>query len=224
MRFPFVVLAVHCDFAMHSRYSAKRLTLGSVPRLAPTGEDAAMATQNLIAILKWELATQCEFISIGHENVNTALQVRRQKGKRTWFALQGILSASANASKLLWADRSADALISRKPLRDLAKVTDDSPLNSREVRNALEHFDERVLEWAASNEHIFISRGIGPPEAMISISGTRASPRETFGLFDPVTRVLRFWEDSVDIGDLVNEAERILGVIAPGSPWVAKEP
>lgn len=103
--------------------------------------------RHLLRIFQGELETQCKFVLTGAQIVNQNLGGGGTDG--VWFGLQGILISASNASKLLWGagrtNQQAKGLReARRPLRESVDVEDSSPLNSREIRNSFEHFDERL--------------------------------------------------------------------------------
>ena len=111
---------------------------------------------HLLTVFKVELKTQCEQASVAAGQLGAALESRSSE---IWSALQNILTPAGNASKLLWGTRGSEQADQRRPLRDLVGVTDDSPLKSRDVRNAFEHFDERIERWHAAGDTKVLPRG-----------------------------------------------------------------
>lgn len=160
-----------------------------------------------LMVFKTELKSQCELASIAGTDIRDATGDTH----RLWFALQGLLGAAGNASKLLWGsgrNAAEQATISerRKPLRDFVDVGDDSPLKPRQVRNAFEHWDERIKDWlAAGDVKVYASRNVGPTNA-IMVGGM---PPRHFGNYDPDSGVLTFWEESVSVPELLEEMGRI---------------
>lgn len=73
---------------------------------------------------------------------------------RFWFSMQSIIVASANVSKALWGSGRAQKKIvaQRAPLRESLGIEDGSPFELRDLRNHLEHFDERLEEWLKKSE------------------------------------------------------------------------
>jgi len=134
---------------------------------------------------------------------------------RTWFALQGILASAANLSKLLWGSddpRMTQAKrdqreAERKALRDSLGVTDESPLKSRRVRNAFEHFDERLEDRLRdpTKRRVYIGRNIGghSPEA---------TSEEMFGHYFRDDGIVVFWDKSISVPELVAAARNLLPV------------
>jgi hypothetical protein len=163
--------------------------------------------ERLLEIFQGELRSQCEFAVIGAQLVNANLGPNGN-GRTVWFALQGILVAASNASKMLWGSRQEPVLEARRPLRESVEVDDSSPLSSRRVRNDFEHFDERLETWFGRGGHIYLGRNIGPPGS-IQVTGQTAT--DVFGHFDPSTATVSFWENAADLNAIVAEAQRILG-------------
>lgn len=62
--------------------------------------------------------------------------------------LQNIITQGAAVSRYFWPVRAKYEARGRE-LMQMYGVTDDSPLRSRELRNAIEHFDERLDEYLA---------------------------------------------------------------------------
>lgn len=67
-----------------------------------------------------------------------------------WASTQLLLNAAANVSKLLWPPR-GDQDRFAADLRRLLAVGENSPLNSRKLRNSFEHIGERIMRW--NEEH-----------------------------------------------------------------------
>jgi len=168
--------------------------------------------EQLLRIFQSELRTQCEFIVIGGRQLDAFFHAEQEGDSIVvWFAIQGMLVSAANASKLLWGSKAEPVLQARRLLRESVGVTDDSPLSSRQLRNDFEHFDERLEDWfAASANHIYIGRAIGPPN-LVAV-GDQA-PDDQFGHYDPSTSVVSFWERSVLLSQIFNEAKRILSIL-----------
>jgi hypothetical protein len=135
----------------------------------------------------------------------------RDSGQRIWMALQTIASSAANLSKLFWGSQGKREN-ARRPLRESLNVPEDSCLQSTDLRNSFEHFDERIERRFADTEvRGFIGRNIGPP-MFISTDGAPLEPKWRFGEFDPDTGQLIFWTKSINVFDVAAEARRILKV------------
>lgn len=124
-----------------------------------------------------------------------------------WYAVEGLLTAAANASKALWGQGQA-ANDARRPLRESLGVADDSPLSARRMRNHFEHFDERLDEWwVKSPAHNIADMNLMPSGAIVGL--------DQLGMFrqlDPQTLELIFWGDTFNIPEIVGEALRILPI------------
>jgi hypothetical protein len=131
--------------------------------------------------------------------------------ERSWMALQTIAVSAANLSKMFWGSRGRREA-ERKTLRDSLGVTDPSCLRDPDLRNAFEHFDERIeCRIEKQGKTGFIGRNIGPEgERFIDVGGEE--PETRFGHYDPTTGNLSFWDCSINVLDIVAEARRILKV------------
>lgn len=140
-----------------------------------------------------------------------------------WGSIQTLVGCAANISKLLWGTSHKSAS-ERADLRAMLSVSESSPLDvtGRLVRNHLEHFDERLVEWhdAASSRNVtFIDRVIG-----LSPTDVVPTPARTdiFRTYDPSSGKLVFWGDALSIPEVVEEVSRILPLAraeADKSPW-----
>jgi hypothetical protein len=149
----------------------------------------------LLEIFQDELHTQCQFIVIGARLANANLGPPGTKGnlRAVWFALQGLLVAASNASKLLWGSRQEPLLEARRPLRESVGVDDSSPLSSRRVRNDFEHFDERLeVRFGGGKRGRYLGRNIesGSEEARgagISVATSGQRTRSNSGRRQPMS-------------------------------------
>ena len=87
-------------------------------------------------VLLSEIERQCRFALMAYDDASAAL--RRRDAERVWYALQGLLTASAHLRRLL--ARAAD-------LRAAIGLPDDSPLNER----SLEPMADLVPAWESWN-------------------------------------------------------------------------
>ena len=122
----------------------------------------------------------------------------RMRQNRFWLSLQGFLISSANLSKLLWPNSNRKVFIRKRgeELRDSVGVTESSPINSRDLRNHLEHFDERLEEWT--------SLGIGMVKRCIGGTGSFdvLNPMACLGTFNQETFTFKFHHDTLDLRPL----------------------
>lgn len=160
------------------------------------------------AIFKAELDTICIQAGYARTQLEEELETSARRNPiRAWLTIQTILTLAANASKLLWGvKKETIAPRARAQLRAEAGVSDDSVLNSRDLRNAFEHLDEKVAIWAPSGSH-YKHRWIDWDE-----SSDQVEPEGlvAFGAFDPNTWVVTFPNvEPTSLRDLMTEIEAI---------------
>jgi hypothetical protein len=163
---------------------------------------------HLMSIFKLELKYQCELAQAANRQLDDALRSGDSDGR--WVALQAILAIAGNAAKLLWGSgRQVKVEQERGDLRTIAGVSEGSPLKSRSVRNAFEHFDEFIVKWHEKGDtDVYASRHIGQSEEWPPHSAR-------FGHFNPVTGVITFLDRSASIPDLMAEFDRIYAKLSP---------
>lgn len=176
-----------------------------------------------------EVINQAETVKMAAQDFNsTRTHPQQDSVPRAFMAVQSILAASSMISKLLWpnpspVDRHCQKLIGEpeqqrkrtinrgKSLRKiLVQKTDDTqPIeHNRTVRNAFEHFDERLdifVHDEASGSRTVVDRNI-IPKSVINING--AEPRHLRRI-DPTTVSISVLDNSVDLRPLVTLIERI---------------
>jgi len=182
--------------------------------------------KHLLSIYEAELSTQCKLIVVGAQLLNSQLpqlpgprQVPTEQDSAStinaiWFGLQGMLVAGASASKILWGSKSEDDVEKRRALREAVEVDESSPFYSRRLRNDFEHFDERIEDWfgrSAQRNYVGRSFGATAPNAIVLPEGYEQPP--LFGNYDPPTATVTFWDRSVELNPLVDEAERVGGIV-----------
>lgn len=120
-------------------------------------------------------------------------------------SLHSLLTHASNVSRLFWPSpprrrkgESADTYRSRiaghcasaraAHLRAAVGLAEDHPLKSREIRDHLEHFDERLDDWAETSVGKSIVQDlIGGPNAIVGIAD-----EDMMRWYDPATHSLRF--------------------------------
>ena len=115
---------------------------------------------HLLFVLKIELKSQLENAAIAEDDFRAA-----KTEDELWYALQNLLVVAGNISKLLWGSRGPEGEAARKPLRDLAGVTDDSPLRDRKVGEMPLSISTNASKTGSTpGTHPFIRRGdLAPP-------------------------------------------------------------
>src|SRR5687768_8347526 len=91
---------------------------------------------------------QCEYALYAAHDINTT----QGDAMRTFYAIERLLTAVANVSKIFWPSRSRSdprplRKQERQELRDLVGLTKRSLLRPRAMRDHFEHFDARIEEW-----------------------------------------------------------------------------
>jgi len=145
--------------------------------------------KHLLRIFQLEVEHQSRFALMSFADLQAALAARDMD--RIWYAVQGLLVAAGNVSKLLWPSR--PAIPSRgEQLRASLGISDDSILAPRVFRNHFEHFDERLEEWASSSERKnLVDSSIVPPGAIAGIDAG-----DFLRNLDPTTLAVTFRGDS----------------------------
>lgn len=83
--------------------------------------------------------------------------VEIRENQSIFDSIRMALHFSANVSKVFWpADRSP-AKERGERLRHLTGIADDHPLKSRQLRNHVEHMDERLDSWTANSPRPFLA-------------------------------------------------------------------
>jgi hypothetical protein len=162
--------------------------------------------KRMMLIFREELGLQCKMILAAADDLEES-----HAADDTWIALQQMLIAAANISKMLWGSKGKRDL-ARKDLRESIGVTDANAKTIRDpdLRNDWEHFDERLESWSdEAGGRTFMGRNIGGPAANLTAAGDKV-----FGHFDPISGVVTFWDHSVSVPALVQEARTIQAGLA----------
>ena len=115
-------------------------------------------------------------------------------------SLHSLVTHAGNISKLLWP--SAKSASGRGAhLRSLLGIPDDSPLKNRTIRNHLEHFDERLDDWAIDPAHSWVGNNIGPL-AQVPFQRT-----EVYRWFDQSTFEYIILGDAIAVDELAGALE-----------------
>lgn len=121
-----------------------------------------------------------------------------------WSAVQSILIAAGNVSKILWPPRKTSAPRGAT-LRALLDVYDSNPLSDRNFRNHFEHYDERIEDWLASkNSSTYTDSVIGLPPVF-----ARLYPSNVHRGYDYSTQTLTFRGESMSLESIVKALDEI---------------
>lgn len=142
----------------------------------------------------------------GRADLLQVANLQQQKLAEALFYIQSFLNAGANLGKLFFpsertirahpiaADRAAT-------LREYFGVRADCPLNSRTIRDHLEHVDERLDQRLESGQlEGMVARGMG---------GTKAAEVDPLREIAAGTLTFSFAGDVIDLVPMVEEMERI---------------
>lgn len=168
----------------------------------------------ILRIFQREVERQCRFALIAIQDLNLALQASNMD--RIWYSIQAFLVAAGNISKLLWPSR---ALLPERgsELRESLSISHDSPLEPRKFRNHIEHFDERLEQWATSSKRRnFVDSNIGPPNMIVGID-----PEDFLRNFDTVNFAVTFRGDVYNLRPVIKAISDLWqrAVVEAEKPW-----
>lgn len=160
-----------------------------------------------------EIRHQVEAASTAATQFNSAL---RLKDVGTMFAAsQALLTSAALISKLLWpaparwmsAERKKTAVDRGAHLRTELQVSDDSPLRTRTVRNAFEHFDEVLDEWLDQHAGYVADRIVtDAPNGPISIA---EKPARYLRMINNRALTVSVMDEAADLQELMAAMDRL---------------
>jgi hypothetical protein len=185
-----------------------------------------------ISVFLNEVATQCGYTLSAAAQVNNALKAlnqdtdsddnlnQRQFLKREVFrGLHSLLTHASNISRILWPPSGNSAVAKRRANRGIAlrhylDLPDNGhPLKERTLRDHLEHFDERLDDWAGTSiQRNFIQDSIGAWGALPSFD-----EGDVMRWFDPSTLRFIFRGQSFDIQIIVSEIAKLLPIAEAAS-------
>lgn len=155
-----------------------------------------------------ELAEQCMFVRMAKIDFKKCLTTDNYGLDREYYYLQSLVIALGNISKILWpTNKKYESR--RKELRTFLDVKDDSVLKKRDLRNVLEHFDEKADDWFAEEErHRYSDRGVGSMEGTII-----PTAKERLRVFDPETWTLTCLGQEYKLGPALQAAYELYEAI-----------
>lgn len=169
----------------------------------------------LLRVFQEQARFQCECYMDGHVQLNAALENRGPM--EIFIALQNMLSAGANLSKVLWG--SGGKLIEeRRPIRESIGASDEMELRQVTLRNHFEHMDERIDRWWKESEHHHMAdMNIGSAQIFGGFADI-----DSFRQFDPQSGQLIFWGQSFNITAITAEVTKLLPALrleTSKPPW-----
>lgn len=159
-------------------------------------------------IYLYELITQCENAVAAIQRMNVLLTSQQNTVSEFFREATDFLQHTSAASRLLWPPGNTDRARRERAenrgnhLRTSLDVEGEHVLRSRHLRDHLEHYDERIDDWAETspNKNI-VDNMIGPRSA---IGGDAIKDSDIMRMFDPSTNKFIFRGESFDIQNLVN--------------------
>lgn len=149
-----------------------------------------------------ELVNQKNFYMEAAIGINSALSSTRTGTAAIFRDIHSLLTHAGNISKLLWGSGKR-AVLYKGYRRELGVQEREWLLQSRTLRNALEHYDERLESWG--NRNIVLDLNVGPKQAL-HIDG----PEVIFDRhFDPETMTFSIRDDCISLQELTNEVVEI---------------
>jgi hypothetical protein len=154
-----------------------------------------------------ELGDECEFALLSLQEMNRAFK-ERNRTVRFFRCAQDFLQHSGAISRIFWPPPSAGARAKARGahLKQALGVTDCHPLEKRSLRNHLEHFDERIDDWAESSVNRTIADRIIVPRRQIMSTITET---DIFRMFESDTRHYIFRGEEFDMQALYDGVQDI---------------
>jgi hypothetical protein len=153
-----------------------------------------------------EIFRQASFIISAFQSVKERLETGKPRDEHLWLAVQSILIASANISKILFPVHSKAR---GRELCRLLKVDQTTVFFDRLVRNHFEHFDERIETWEGNGLENWIDMNVAPSYAFEGAENA-AFMRN----INPYTLEIYVWDDVFDIKRTKEEAEVLKAITA----------
>jgi hypothetical protein len=120
-------------------------------------------------------------------------------------AVQNIIQHAAALGRYFWpSDENGRHAERAKVLKERFKISEESALRSRTLRNTIEHFDEKLDDYLA--------KGIAGqiiPQFVGDLSGNREVPIHAFRAFDPVTANFEILGKKFQVQPIVAEVLQI---------------
>lgn len=155
-------------------------------------------------VFLFEIGQQVRIAKRAFERLEVACDSDHFDDLEAWSAIQSILIAAGNVSKILWPSRkSSDER--GEVLRKLLGVDDQNLLSDRKFRNHFEHYDERIEDWFERSPSAVYTDSVIDPFG--SIWGS--NPPNRHRAYNPLTQKLTFRGEVVDFSALLNALNEI---------------
>lgn len=148
-----------------------------------------------------EVSTQCTFAIAAYENIN----IKASNTLLVFSSIHSFLSHCRNIWLLLVNPKLSED-IQPKTIREILNVSTSSPLANTQLRNMLEHYDERLYEWTKTLQagSLVSDFTVGPINAIRMPTGS-AWIRH----YDPVEDEFSILGVALKLGPMLQEARRI---------------
>jgi hypothetical protein len=138
--------------------------------------------------------------------------------------LRAALTASANVSKVFWPPRAGVPATRAADLRLLCNLPDAHGLRSRELRNHIEHIDERLDEWLADGPRPFLTIELVHHIAPDWPADKRAeSAAACMLVYDAAKDVVTFLGHVFSLAELEKEITEVQGHLTYGIGEIIKD-
>jgi hypothetical protein len=142
------------------------------------------------------------------QRMNALLASQQNMATEFFHAAVDFLQHTSAVSRQRWSPGSNDKVRREraenrgKHLRTSLKIDEEHVLRSRRLRDHLEHYDERIDDWAETSQNKnIVDNMIGPRSA---IGGDAIRDADIMRLYDPSTNKFVFRGESFDVQELVN--------------------
>lgn len=151
-----------------------------------------------------EIKQQSEYALTSYNEMIKALEERNTRA--FWYYTSSFLSSTANVSKLLGGNDRSVSYDEREPVRIFFNLkNDDLTIHTRDVRNAFDHYDDRIKTWSKQvPNRIYISENIGAKSGVL-VEGLSAD--HYMRNFEPQTGELSVLDESINIYEAARELE-----------------
>ncbi len=159
----------------------------------------------LLRLHQRQIVHQCHAALLAAEQIKLGLDSANQE--ILWAGVQNLLAASANIAKAAWGAGGNLADV-RQALRESLVIDDENPIANVDLRNHLEHYDERLDRWYRTSERRNHADYLTGPPGMIS--GIESS--DVFRHFDPDSGDVIFWGEHYNLPQLVKAISVLLPI------------
>ena len=153
------------------------------------------------------ILVNCEhiYMNIEHLLQNTNIE---ESQHIIFHIIQNLIRETGMLSKFFWPVREKELHCLRaKHLKKYFNISDDSPLNNKQIRNAIEHFDERLDLFLSkpNNSMGFTFRYLlGEESALQTVKQTTI-----YKFFDPNKLVIKIFDERLELAPILEELRNL---------------